>query len=221
VIDTSALVFVAVRLFAILFVQPHWRGAVGLAWPPVAAALALACALPVAGAVSAPPLAVELVLAELLLGVVVGALVGLGGIALVGAAAVGVPVLRVAGPPWIALVLAFVLASAIGLGLHRSGLEALVDLAHALAPGRPTTWPALDAARVVAAAHAMLLLALTLATPILLAAVAVELALAVAGRGPGGAPSFAQALAPTARLAAVLVALGASWAIHPGSWIPP
>jgi len=221
VIDTSALVLVAVRMFAILLVQPHWRAAVGLAWPAVAAALALACALPIATVVEAPPLALSLVLAELVLGAVLGLFVGLAGLALVGAAATGVVVLRVPAGPWIALALAFVLATALELGLHRPGLLALADVADALPPGRPLAWTNLGSGQVIAAAHAMLLFAFTLATPILLGVVAVELALAVAARGPGGASAFAQALAPAGRLAAVLVALGASWAIHPSAWVPP
>jgi hypothetical protein len=219
-IDPSALVLVAIRMFMILLVQPHWRAAAGLVWPAVAATIALACALPIATIVSAPPLALSLVVAEVALGAVIGLVVALGGFALVGAASTGVALLRVPAAPWIALALAFVLASGLELGLHRPGLLALADVADVLPPGRPLAWANLDGARVVTAAHAMLLLAFTLATPILLGAVAVELALAVAGRGPGGASAFAQALAPTGRLAAVLVALGASWAIHPSAWMP-
>ena len=128
--------------------------------------------------------------------------------------------LRVPAPLWIALVLAFVLATALELGVHRPGLLALADVALVLPPGRPHAWTNLGVAEVIAAAQAMLLLAFTLATPILLGVVAIELALAVAGRGPGGASGFAQALAPAGRLAAVLVGLGASWAIHPAAWVP-
>ena len=220
-IDTSALVLVAARIFVMLLVQPHWRAAVGIAWPAVSAALALTLALPIATIVDAPPLTASLVIAELALGAVLGLVVALGGFALVGAAATGVAVLRLPSPPWIALVLAFVLATALELGLHRPGLLGLADVVDMLPPGRPLAWTNLDVAQVIAAAHAMLLFAFTLATPMLLGVVAVELALAVAGRGPGGASAFAQALVPAGRLAAVLVGLGASWAIHPAVWVPP
>lgn len=217
-IESSTFVLVAARTFALLVVQPHWRGAIGPAWLFVAAALALACAVPAADAAAGPSLSLGLVLAELALGLVLGAFVALGGFALVGAATAGVAVLRVPPGPWLALVLAFVLATALELGLHRPGLVALVELADSLPPGRPLAWTGLGAPQIVAAAHAMLLLAFTLATPLLLGVVAVEVALTVAGRGPGGASPFAQALAPTLRLAAVLVALGASWAVHPTAW---
>ncbi len=219
-IDADALVLLGARMFAILIVQPHWRAAVGIAWPGVAATLALACALPLASSIDAPPPTFGLVLAELTIGAVLGLVVGLAGLALVGAATTGVAVLRVPAGPWVALVLAFVLASALALDLHRPGLVALADVADAWPPGRPLAWTGLDASRVIAAAHATLLLAFTLATPILLGAAAVELALAVAARGPGDAPALAQSLAPIGRLAAVLVALGASWAIHPAAWVP-
>jgi hypothetical protein len=220
-IDENALVLLAARTFALLAVQPHWRGAVGPPWLLVAAALGLACAVPAAMGAAGPPLSLGLVLGELALGLVLGAFVSLGGFALVGAASAGVVVLRVPAGPWLALVLALVLATALELGLHRPALVALVDLGEAFPPGRPRAWTGIGAGQIVAAAHAMLLLAFTLATPLLLGVVAVEVALAVAGRGPGSAPPFAQALAPTLRLAAALVALGASWAIHPTLWMPP
>lgn len=219
-IDANAFVLLAARALAILIVQPHWRGAVGIAWPGVAGVLALACALPLASSTVAPPPTVALVVAELALGAVIGLVVALGGFALVGAASTGVAVLRVPAGPWVTLVLAFVLASALALDLHRPGLLAFSDVADAWPPGRPLAWVGLDAGRAIAAARAMLLLAFTLATPILLGVAAVELALAVAARGPGGAPALAHALVPIGRLAAVLVALGASWAIHPAAWMP-
>jgi hypothetical protein len=219
-IDTNAFVLIAARVLAILIVQPHWRAAVGIAWPAVAGVLALVTALPLAGTITAPPPTIALVVAELALGAVLGLLVGLGGFALVGAAATGVAVLRLPAGPWVALVLSFVLASALALDLHRPGLVALADVADAFPPGRPLAWTGLDASHAIAAARAMLLLAFTLATPILLGVAAIELALAVVARGPGGASALAHALAPIGRLAAVLVALGASWAIHPAGWVP-
>lgn len=218
----AAWAWLALRLFALLRAQAIWREAAGGAWWAIAGALAivLAAAWGPAGA-AAVPWHAWLVGAcfEVLLGAVIGALVSLPGEAALGAArqsAVSLGLGRARA--FAALQLALAGSLALGLALHRPPLTALRSVATRWPVGDPATWQAdVDVAAVIAAAHDATLLALGLATPVLLTVAIVELALALAApRGP--LASLAGAVRPWLVASAALVALSAAWATHPEAW---
>ena len=93
------------------------------------------------------------------------------------------------------------------------------DLWTAWPPGDLEAWgTAAEALPVARLAHALTLLALTLATPALLAAAVAELSVRLWGRGPVGLTPVVTTLAPWLRVAAALVATGASWAAYDVVW---
>lgn len=212
---------VALRWWALLQVQVIWRRTVGPWWTPIAAGLAIVMAMGESGRVAVgvpadPWLAAGL---ELVLGGMIGLVVALPGHALVGAAQASARVLGTAPGPWRALTLSLVAATALGLDLHRPLWIAGRDLGALWPPGRPEVWvDALTRLSVARWAHTMALLALTLATPALLAAAVADAVIGVLGRGPGAVMPTAQGLAPWARVAAALVATGASWAAYDAVW---
>ncbi|MBX7078856.1 MAG: hypothetical protein K1X88_06675 [Nannocystaceae bacterium] len=219
----AALVLAFARCFAIVRVQPGLRAAMpGTSWA-VAALLGgvLALSLPGGGA---PVLAwgfVPALIAELVLGTVIGLVLAWPTHAVIGAATTSALVLRTPPASFVALVLALVSALALALGLHHAALQGNVSLGSLFPLGDPQAWiPAVAQLGPwsIAAITSATTLALALATPALLAAVAVELLAAVASRGPGVAPVLASAVTPMLRLAAVLAALGASWAIDAARW---
>ena len=71
---------------------------------------------------------------------------------------------------------------------------------------------------VIAAAYAMTVLALALATPVLLTVAVADLATRLLGRGSDPAGALMDALRPWLRTAGALIALGASWAAYPEAW---
>lgn len=220
---TAACAWLAVRLFALLRAQTLWRGALGGAWPLIAAALAglLAAAWrpadvePVAWAVWLP-----VAVLEALLGAVLGALVSLPGEAALGAARASGLALGLARPrAWEALHLALAGALALALDLHRPLLAGLRGTAARWPVGQPAAWRfdgGLDAA--IAGAGELAALALGLATPVLLTAAIVELGLGFAARVQPLAAA-APALRPWFVTAAALAALGAAWTAYPESWL--
>lgn len=224
---------VALRWWALLQVQVIWTRTVGPWWTAVAAGLAIVLATGAPGravAVESVDLGVALV-AELALGGMIGLVVALPGHALVGASQGSAEVLGVGPGPWRALTLSLVAATALGLDLHHPLLVAGQDLWTMWPSGRPEVWldpgmgtsggvsvgsrTALPVARL---AHAMTLLALTLATPALLAAAVTELAAGLLGAGPVAVGPAARTLASWTRVAAALVATGASWAAYDAVW---
>lgn len=210
------------RLFAIMRVQPAWRLAVGPWWTAVC--LGLAAMLSVAASPVAPTVpespglvhAAVLVVVELGVGSLVGLLASLPAYALLGAGAGSAVVLRTAPKPLVALTVSLVLATALSLGLHQPLLAAAIDTLVWLPLAEPWTM-SLSPSLLAGAAHTMLLLALALVTPVLLAGATVEIVARLVGRGPGPATGAAAA-APWLRLAAALVALGASWAAYAPAW---
>jgi type III secretory pathway component EscT len=224
-------VWVALRLFGVLAVQPHWRRVLGGWWWPVSAVLALALVPAVAPAIVGDAVVartttdwIALGLLELLLGAVIGGLVGLPGYALIGALdgsgrALG---LHAGGSRVMTgLGLALVLGGALALDLHRPLLVGLVSTFDAWALAQPAAWIELSTdglARTVVAARGMLVLALALATPVLLTVAVVDLGLRLLGRGPTPAEPITEAVRPWLRTAAALVALGASWSTFPDAW---
>lgn len=220
----QALLLAFARYVALLRVQPLLRAALPSAWWAVAAVVAATLVLRegiVPGAARSMDAFVLALVLELLLGTVVGLVVALPAQALVGAASVPAALLRVPATGWTSLVFALVSSSALAMGLHHAVLAGASGLQQLFPLGQPTTWWAGaedPAAQVVTIAHATTLLALALATPSMLVAVAVELVGAAAARSSGEAAALAAAPIALMRLAAVTIALGASWAIDMPRW---
>jgi flagellar biosynthesis protein FliR len=218
----GAALLLSVRVFAILRAQVLWRQAVGPTWWIVAAGLSGLVVLGSADLAAGPDLAaigVADVALELVLGTVLGIVASLPGWALVGAAAANGAVFPRARATLAGLFVALVLAVAMAAGLHHALLTAALDTAAVWPVGDARSWTAgVDARLVARAAHAMLVLALGLATPVLLVAAAVEVAMRVAGRGPAGSEPPAAAATVFVRGAGALVALGAAWQAYAMVW---
>lgn len=219
----AAWAWLTVRLFAVLHAQTLWRTAAGGTWWAIAGALAAVLAAAWTPGQIAPVAWSWWLLAagfELLLGAVLGALVSLPGEAALGAASrSGLTLGLGRARAFAALQLALVGSLALVAGLHRPLLAGLRACATRWPVGEPHGWQLqLDVAAASAAAHEVTLLALGLATPVLLTAAVLELALACAARsGP------VAALAATSRswlvAVAALTALAAAWAVHPEAWL--
>ncbi len=220
------LALAAVRWLAVLRVQPLLRIGFGATSWTIAIVFALVLALHAVRQTPAPaPMATDaLVLAlviEALLGTVVGHAISLGAHTVVGAAATTAATLRTSPAPLVGLFVVLVLGAALALGVHHGALQGAASLHQAFPLGRPTVWLTDASAMVptlVVAATGALTLALAFATPALLTAATAELVAAAMARGPEGAAALGQAVLPTLRLAMVLVALGASWAIDLPRW---
>lgn len=211
----GAWVLAAIRTFAILRAQVLWRTAVGPVWPLVAAGLAVVLA-PTVATSSAPPLTITTAALELLLGTAIGIVAALPGWALVGAASASAATLRTSPKPFVALTIAFVSATALALGLHQPLLVALRETTAQISTttiGGQLSWTL-----VARSLHAMTVLALALATPVLLCAAVAHLVLSWLGRGPAGMGPLADALTPWIAAAGALVALGASWQAYGAVW---
>ncbi|MBK6918121.1 MAG: hypothetical protein IPH07_12030 [Deltaproteobacteria bacterium] len=220
----QALVLAFARYVALLRVQPLLRAALPSAWWALAAMTAAVLVLR-EGVVPGPARSLDaFVLAlvlELVLGTVVGVVVALPAQVLVGAASVPAALLRVPAAGWTALVIALVSSAAFAMGLHHAVLAGASTLQQVFPLGEARAWwlgAHSATAELVAIAHATTLLALALASPSLLVAAAVELVGAAAARSSAEAAAFAAAPVALLRLAAVLIALGASWAIDMPRW---
>lgn len=215
--------WLALRLFMLLRAQALWRGAIGGAWALVAAGLAVVLAAAWSpGMEGAVAWDVWLFAAcfEAALGAVLGALVSLPGEAARGAARCSGRALGLARPrAWEALHLALAGALALALELHRPLLAGLHAVATRWPVGAPASWRfELEPGVLGAAAGEASVLALGLATPVLLTAAVVEVGLAAASRVQPVAAA-AQALRPWLVAAAALAALGAAWAAYPEAWM--
>lgn len=219
------LLLAGLRWWALLQVQVLWRRTVGPWW--TVASVGLAGVLVVGGVpglgaragVSAGIDPWSAAAAELALGALVGLVVAAPGFAVLGAADASARVLGTAAGPWRALALTLVAATALGLSLHRPLLLGAQEIFAVWPVGEPAAWwvPA-DVSSPARLAHGLALLALTLATPALLAGAVAELVVRAAGRGPTVAGPAIDALAPWLRVAAALVATGASWAAYDAAW---
>lgn len=215
----AGLTWAAARLFGLLRAQVSWRAAVGPAWEAVAAVLALALALALAPAVLRPVPLAELLLVgacELLLGSVVGAVFSLSGQALLGAAGQSARTLQVPRSGLPLLLVVGGAAAGLAADLHRPLLLGLRGLMDVWRVGAPTSWATGEVSQPVAAAHAATVLALALATPVLLAAAVVDLAMRLATRGV--ALAAFDALRPWLVTVAASMALGAAWGAYPEAW---
>lgn len=220
----AAAVLLAVRWFVVLRLQPHWSHALGRLWWPVALGLAISVAA------ASDPLGVELaspsdwavaVAGELLLGAGLGVVVSLPGYALLGGAAASAGALRTMPTPMVRMVVSAALVAALSLRLHHPALVVARDQADALPPGRPELWlPSIAELMhsLPAQLDSMLLLALTLATPVLLSVVVLRSAVALVGAGPAAAKPLSDAVGPALATAGALLALAVSWSVYPVGW---
>ncbi|MEZ4450762.1 MAG: hypothetical protein R3B09_14870 [Nannocystaceae bacterium] len=222
-----------VRLFALLGLQVVWQRQLGELWWAVSGTLALS----LAGALTlaAPPIGeaaasidvdvwIRGAAMEATFGGVLGLLAALPGVALLGAAGESPRGLGLGRrSPVEPMILAMVLASSLGLGLHRPLLLGLRELALAHPAGAPFDGALLvellerGGVALVAALDRLLVVGLALATPVLLTRAVVELGAALCG-----APEGQGELRPLWRWVAVgaaLCALGASWAAYPEAWL--
>lgn len=222
--EIAAAMLLAVRWFVVLRLQPHWSYALGRLWWPVA--------LGVAGSVAAAsaPVGIELVSTsdwalavggELVLGGGLGVMVSLPGYALLGGTSASAGALRTMPRPLVRMSTSAALVAALSLRLHHPALVVARDHAEALPPGRPGLWlPSL--AELVytlpVELNGMLLLALTLATPVLLSVVVLRSAVALVGAGPAAAKPLSDAVGPALAAAGALLALAASWVVYPVGW---
>jgi flagellar biosynthesis protein FliR len=218
----------AARIWAVLRAQALWRVAIGPLWWLVALVPSLALAPLAAG--PAPAYVgfssfAGLLVVELLLGTSIGLVATLPGYALLGVGEtagtlLGARAVGSRGVAWFCVV--FVLAISLMLGLHRPLLGSILATFDTWPVGDPVAWSWVVrdelADTIVAAAHGMTVLALALATPVLLAIVVVDVAVRLFGRGPAPAGPAADSLVPWLRVALALVALGASWSAYTGAW---
>ncbi len=220
----AATLLLALRWFVLLRLQPHWALAVGRLWWPISAGLAGALA------VAAQPGAVagidvgglaRAAGAEVLLGAAQGVLISLPAYALLGASTASGAVLRASGAPFVRLCVAAALAAALVSQMHHPVLVVLRDQADILPPGRAAAWlPQFGslAATATVQLDAMLVLALTLATPVLLSTLVLRLSIAAVGAGPSGARPVAEIAGPAVGTLGALLAFAASWAVYPAAW---
>ena len=219
----AAIGLLALRWFVVLRVQPHWAVAAGRAWWPVAAGLALLLAV----MAPAEPISLDAggwvmaVSSELLLGLAIGVVLSVPAYALLGGAAASAGALQTTAGPFVRLCLSGALVAAASLGLHHPAMAIAHDQALLWPPGQPQAWlnhvadlPALLSVQL----DGMLVLALTLASPVLLTVLVVRAAVAAVGQGPDLSRSLGDVLGPAVAGLAAIVAFAASWAVYPGAW---
>ncbi len=220
----AGAILLTVRWFIALRLQPHWSLALGRAWWLVALGIAVGVAASADGAVVLPASPggwVIALLGEAALGAGLGVLASLPAYALIGGAAASAAALRTAPAPLVRACVSAALVAALGLGLHHPALLVLRDQTAVLPPGRPDAWlPELSGLlpNVVVQLDAMLVVALTLATPVLLTVVMVRSVVAVVGTGPEVAKPFSDAVGPALATLAALVAFAAAWSVYPVGW---
>jgi|GEM_PF-2315516 len=222
--EVAAAVLLTVRWFVALRVQPHWSYALGRLWWPVSLALAAGVAVasgadPVAlGSVSAWAVALA---AEVLLGAGLGVVASLPAYALLGGATASAAALPTTPQPLVRMSVSAALVVALALRLHHPALIVLRDQALVLPPGQVEAWlPSMATLPAVLAVHldGMVMLALTLATPVLLTVVVVRACGAALGSGPSVARPLATTLGPAVATLAALLAFVASWSVYPIGW---
>lgn len=214
----------ALRWFMALRLQPHWATVVGSLWWPAAAAVAVG----VAASTGGPPVVLEsgeawavAVGAEVFLGLGIGVLASLPAYALLGGASASAAALRTAPAPLVRMSVSGALVAALCLRLHHPALVVLRDQAQLLPPARPELWlPSVAELPSRLALHldGMLMLALTLATPVLLSTVILQAAAAVVGSGPSVSRPISTTAAPALATLGALLAFATSWAVYPSGW---
>lgn len=223
----AALLLASARIWALLRVQASWRSVLGRRWEWIAAALALlvSASMLAAGQLTAlelegvSPLVIALPF-ELALGSVIGLAVSLPGWALVGAAAQSEHALDLQEPEpgsLARLLITASLAAGLSLGLHGPLLASLGASFEHFELASASSWLAATQLDVwlIEQLAMITMLALALATPVLLTCTLIELGIASLGRGNFEATALLGAIAPALRLACALVALGAAWSAYP------
>jgi hypothetical protein len=225
-----AAALASARVWAMLRVQASWRHAIGASWTWIAAALAVLIAGLALTRGQLGALAVDDIYVlglwlgfELLLGSVVGLAVSLPGWALIGAADESEAALELRADPdasgsLSALLVTASLAAGLSLNLHAPLCAGLLGLFDRFALARPREWlPTLAQlpSWLIEQVAGISVLALALATPVLLTRALVQVCSISLGRGSVEPADLLAALAPGLRLAAALVALGAAWSAYP------
>ncbi len=214
----------ALRLFGLLRAQVIFRAAVGPVWEGVAAIVAVLLAVVLLTGAGEPVTLTRwltIAVCEFLLGSLLGAVLSLPGAALLGATGQSTVTLHASRSSALPLLLAVACVSG-GLvaGIHRPLLLALRAWFVVWPVGMPARWlPALPELLpwTITAAHNGLVLALTLATPVLLTSATLDLGLRLASRGL--AVPVSEALRPWLCSAAAMISLGAAWAVYPTAWL--
>ena len=216
---------IAIRLFAILRLQPLWRSAVGVLWTPIALGLAVilavTLAIPSDAVVGAGYTTWPLLMAfEFLIGSVIGAFAGLPGFALIGAMGASARLLHARARPLVALGTVFGLSVGLQAQLHQPIVRILADFVHAFPPAAPQYWlshpqfvPVL-----VGALDGLLALGLALATPVLICVAVVQVAALAIATGPKPAATLALTVRAWGGVSLALLALATSWSVYPESW---
>lgn len=214
----------ALRWFVVLRLQPHWATVVGSVWWLAAAAIAIG----VAAGMGGPPVVLEsaerwavAIGSEVLLGAGIGILASLPAYALLGGASASAAALRTAPAPLVRMSVSGALVAALCLRLHHPALVVLRDQAVLLPPARPEAWLPSVAdlpSRLALHLDGTLMLALTLATPVLLTAVILQAAVAVVGSGPSVSRPVTSTAAPALATLGAVLAFAASWAVYPSGW---
>lgn len=222
--ELAGALLLALRWFVALRLQPHWAVAVGPLWWPAAFAVAVG----VAASMDAPPVLLDsgsswafAIGAEVLLGAGLGVFASLPAYALLGGATASAAALRTVPTPLVRMSVSGALLAALCLRLHHPALVVLRDQAQILPPARPDLWiPSLAGLPSVLAVHldGMLMLALTLATPVLLTVVILQSAAAIVGAGPAVSRPVCGTVAPVLATLGALMAFAASWAVYPSGW---
>ena len=220
--EAAGALLLSIRWFVALRLQPHWSLALGRLWGAVAAGLGVGVAVssdgPGVSLASAQDWIVALGL-EIGLGAVLGILVSLPAYALLGGATATAAALRTLPMPFVRMSVSAALVVALSLRLHHPALVALRDQALVFPPGQATHGIAPDLLSTLAVQlDGLLILALTLATPVLLTVVVVRAAVAAVGAGPTVARPFSDAVGPALATAAALLAFAASWSVYPAGW---
>lgn len=211
------------RLFGILRAHVLLRHVTGVAWWAISAVLAIGLSPLVLASTSTEPTGgiewVALVVLEFGLGTVLGTVLSFPGHAVIGSAQlVGIATLQ--GPrqkTMAAMVLLVAASLGWALSLHHALFETVVELARQFPVADIESWGrALDPANLPRLAHGLCVLALALATPVLLTAAVADAALRLTGQS--GEQDWTASLRPWVITAGALIALGASWSAFPQVW---
>jgi len=220
----AGAILLAVRWFVALRLQPHLGLAIGRAWWPTSIGLALLLAATLSNPGVALVSADEWVLAvvtEVLFGAGLGVVVSVPAYALLGGATASAVALRTVPAPLLRMCVSGALVAALAMHLHHPALVALRDQVRMYPPGRPASWlPQLEGLPETLAVQldGALMLALTLATPVLLCVVVLRVVGAVAGAGPQVGRPFSAVVGPALATLGALLALAASWSVYPQGW---
>lgn len=218
------LLLAVARLFGILRAHVLLRRVAGPAWWAIAAVLAVGLSPLVVGTIAVEESLgilewVGLTLLEFGLGTVLGIVLSFPAHAVLGAAQVtSLAALQGPGQKTLAALVVLV-AACLGwaLSLHHALLHAVIELANQFPVADMQAWTtAVSGDNLPRLIHGLCVLALALATPVLLTAAVIDAALRLTAH-TGGA-DLGEAIRPWTITAGSLIALGASWSAFPHVW---